>query len=1229
MAKRGDAVQTTLLGLAIAFIVVIVAALVAPLVIDWNHFRSTFETEASRLTGLSVHVNGTIDARILPSPRLKLHDIEVGEAGRAPLLRAGSLDLEVRFGPLVRGDIQATQAHLVSPQITLGLDRSGAVDWPAVTRQFRPDELSVSRLSIEDGSITFADAASGGRLTLQKLSFAGDVRSLLGPFQGEGTFAVGDAPFSYRIAGSSTGADSGLKIRLSVDPSDAPLTTSLDGVVSFDHGAPQFDGALSVVRPVGAALSNGERVLSDPWQASATVHATPTAASLKDVAFQYGPDERAINATGKADLTFGDHPRFDGEVLALDINVDRAVAAPDVTHQPPLLMLKNFVEAVVPAVKLPLPGKIGVNVAALTVGGTTMQSLHGMLRFDDAGWSLDGVELRAPGLTAVTFSGRLATTAQGLTFSGPGTLESADADTLLAWLSGRGARASGGMRVLHARGDVSIAGERFAVAGLTAALDQESVAGRFAYTWPEAGHPAIVEADLNATKLDLDALTTFVKTAADDDGFALPHQGSLKLDIGKVIFAGVDALGVKAQAKFDAGALQIEHLSIGDLGNAAFDVSGRIDELSSQPRGRVSIDLDAGALSGLTQLIARFAPRAADVMRRAADRLAPAKVHATLTVDRAATGSNAKLDLSGQVGLLRVALNGEASGEPARLADANVRIDGRLDADDGTALTALFGLDRVIGVDQLPGRVTLSATGPLAGELRIDADAATSGATAAVRGTLRLSGDQPPTGAVQVLASAADIRPLQQAMTGQADNAVPVSARAAVTVNGAAVSLTQIAIAAGKASARGRLTVNLGSPPTIDGDIGADNVDGAWLTAMLLGLPRQASNAAGLWSSQQVGAGAFGAMNGAVNFTFDHTAFTPTLIASDLKGVAQFRPSEIAMNNLDGNLAGGHVSGALVFRHDADGVGGRGQLALTDADAATLLAADKNTVDARLTLKADVDGIGATPAALVRALHGGGTVALNDAHIGSFDPAAFAAAVQAAGQSTTIDPAKIQPAVNAALTNGKITVPQGNAATTITGGKVNIANVSLPAQNGAALALSGALDLNTLSVDARFVLSAPPPAHALITTRPELAVSLKGPLAAPVRTLDMAALNGWLTQRASELLNRQLESLEVSGRAEAIGRAVRPDLPIIHPVPAGTMVEVGLPPPIPSARGSDMLQPDALPSGLPAVGVPAAGATGSMPTPKPRPPVVSQPPATIVPHAGGPAASAPLNLLRP
>src|SRR6202042_2791499 len=127
-----------------------------------------------------------------------------------------------------------------------------------------------------------------------------------------------------------------------------------------------------------------------------------------------------------------------------------------------------------------------------------------------------------------------------------------------------------------------------------------------------------------------------------------------------------------------------------------------------------------------------------------------------------------------------------------------------LDANDGTVLAALFGVDRLLGVDQLPGRATLTANGPLNGDIRVDGELAGSGLDAAVRGTLQVQGETAPKAVFQMLATAADLRPLQQAMTGQAGDAVPVSARAAVAVSGTDLSFTQIAASAGKSAARGR-----------------------------------------------------------------------------------------------------------------------------------------------------------------------------------------------------------------------------------------------------------------------------------------------------------------------------------------------------------------------------------------------------------------------------------------
>ena len=253
-----------------------------------------------------------------------------------------------------------------------------------------------------------------------------------------------------------------------------------------------------------------------------------------------------------------------------------------------------------------------------------------------------------------------------------------------------------------------------------------------------------------------------------------------------------------------------------------------------------------GSLPAWRRSPANLRRRPADFCRRVADRLAPAKVHAVVTVGHAATGgSTAKLDLNGQLGLMRLALNGDADGEPSQPGAAHLHLDSRLDADDGMALAALFGVDRLLGVDQLPGRATLTADGPLNGDIRVDGELAGSGLDAAVRGTLQLHGDAAPKATLQMLATAADLRPLQQAMTGQAGDAVPVSARAAVAVSGTDLSLTQIAVAAGKSSANGHLARQLASPVAIDGDVTADNVDGARIVALLLGLPQQAPGLAG------------------------------------------------------------------------------------------------------------------------------------------------------------------------------------------------------------------------------------------------------------------------------------------------------------------------------------------------------------------------------------------------
>src|ERR1700760_2705789 len=185
---RGDPVQTTLLGLAIAFIIALIAALVGPYFIDWDQFRPQFEAEASKIIGAPVRVAGKLDARLLPSPSLRLRSVVVGGgASDFAKVRADKLDVEFSLGSLMRGEWRATELTINGMALDLGLDPQGRIDWPASSGKFNLGTLSIDRLNLT-GRIALHDAASRGTLELNDIAFSGDVRSLAGARGGGGHY---------------------------------------------------------------------------------------------------------------------------------------------------------------------------------------------------------------------------------------------------------------------------------------------------------------------------------------------------------------------------------------------------------------------------------------------------------------------------------------------------------------------------------------------------------------------------------------------------------------------------------------------------------------------------------------------------------------------------------------------------------------------------------------------------------------------------------------------------------------------------------------------------------------------------------------------------------------------------------------------------------------------------------------------------------------------------------
>jgi AsmA family/AsmA-like C-terminal region len=1197
-------VQTTLLGLAIALILALVTALVGPLFIDWNSYRGEFETRASRLTGLDFHVTGAIDARLLPTPTVVLEGIEFGRPEEGSKVRARMLRIEFALGALVRGEWRIAEARLEGPELTAGLDGSGRLAWPVPKLGFDVEGVSIARLLIQDGRASLADGAIDAGLVLDQLEFTGEVRSLAGPVKGEGSFVIAGQRYPYRLSTSRIAEDSGARVRFAVDPIDQPLAAEADVTVWIERGVPRFEGSVQFARAVGRAPAGAQSLIVEPWRVNSRIKGDSASAALEQIEFQYGPDDRAIKLSGGANLTFGAQPKVSGALSSSQIDLDRLLALPQAVRQRPFAAVKTLAESVIAATRLPIPAALSINAESVMLGGAALTRVGANLAVDADGVDIKSLELRAPGMTQMRVGGRLGATATGVQFVGSSRLEANDPRALVAWLTGRGDEQTASVGPLRIGGDVALGSDAITLDGLKLEFDRMTVAGRLAYAWASDDRPARLDVALTAPEIDFDRVHAVAKAVLGDSTFDLPREGALSLKIARAVVAGIEAKQTDVSMRADANGFEIERLAIADFGGAGLAVKGRIDGKTQSSRGVVALDLDVRGLDGVMALLEKVAPQTAEQLRRASGRLTPATLRASLSVDPATAGSaNAKLKIEGRAGSFRVALQGDAgtAGDAfklenlAALAAAKLNLSGRLDADDGAALIELIGLDRFIAVDKRPARLVVAAKGPLDGDLGVDAQLAAGALNVATKGTIRVPVRASPSAELNLKVTNANIRSPRPA-AGRASELLPASATARLAWNEGMLRFSEVVGTVAGASVGGRLALGMQQQPiTVDGDIELGSVDLPAAVALAIGVPAQGT-ASGAASSAGAAASASGtafgpwpaepfeqglaALSGQIAVKSARVALTPKLAARDVRGVVRFGESELALEGIDGSIAGGRVAADLTFLRRAEGLAARGQLRLTGANAGELLPGERS-LSGRLTLDVSAEGSGMSPVALVGSLAGSGSFTLESARAARLDPAAFDTVIRAVDQGLPIDAIKVRDRMDGALASGGLTVTLAEGAIAIDAGQARLSNPVVRAQRGD-LAVSGSVNLAEAAIDARLTLFGSGGAGAPADTRPEIGIALKGPIDTPKRTIDVAALTSWLALRAVEQQSKKLDVLE--------GRA-----PVPPPVPAAVNT-TSVPKPSPAAPAAEGVQ--ALP---PPIDIRPAPTPRAPRTPRPQP----------------------------
>lgn len=549
-----------LTAVAAILIVLLVAALVAPFVVDWTDHRRQIDARLTEAAGISVHTEGDIGLRLLPSPRLRLATVLIGgDDGReGSTARLDGLDLELGLLPLAQKVLKITDLHLDRADVTVTTDASGALSLP-VARQAtgRSWTVAVDKLSLAEGTLRIVDE-DGKRTTLAPLTVLADGADLKGPWRIQST--IGNFPL--RIVTGTPEADGRLRVKVTGGGDTYPRV-EFEGLV----GSTVEGSAKIGIGPPGQALDSG---LPVPVSLSGSLSGPLRDLKVKAAVLEVAEGPKSMRFEGSGSLAARD-PRLSLALRAAHLDADAFLNSP--AGKAALQQGgRGFGQ------RWPLPTDLAFSVDGVTLGNEETGSLKAAVTIDRNGAALKHFSAVLPGKSRVSFVGNDNASLSHL--FGRLTLDVEQPEPLASFLAGLNgpatfARLSGG-KPFKAQGELIATDDVFAARDLRWTSGDASLSGTVRFAPPEKeGDRARLQAQLTARGYDLALLPSLDGLRRNLAALDL----SLALDARDVRYGAGLRTGSTLQARLmaDGTGLTIDTLDVANVAGADASASGRID----------------------------------------------------------------------------------------------------------------------------------------------------------------------------------------------------------------------------------------------------------------------------------------------------------------------------------------------------------------------------------------------------------------------------------------------------------------------------------------------------------------------------------------------------------------------------------------------------------------------------------------------------------------------------
>ncbi|MCT7375049.1 AsmA family protein [Chelativorans salis] len=1119
-------------------VLALTAALVAPYFIDWTNYRDEFEREAGRVLGRDVRVEGTARARLLPFPSVTFTDVVVdGESGEAAMT-VDEFSMDAELAPFLSGELLIFDMRLVRPSASLEVGPSGRIDWAMrPSSPFDPRQVTLEKVTISDGTIAIHQQASGRTIQLSNIDAELSARTLAGPWRVNGALAVDGMPVALSASTGTVGEEGAMRVRVSAEPRDYPLSLEADGQAQFVEGEGRYAGTfrLRTVRTEAGDAADDRAQADNPGnRVTGRFALDHERLNVEEFRFETGPEIDPYTAEGEAVVELGAEPSFsitaDGAQIRFGGPAEEGGAMPGLSADERFAALTKFVTDLP---KPAIPGVIAVNLPAIVAGDTTIRNIRLRAEPEENGWKIGSLAATLPGRTRFEGEGLLAT-ADDLAFTGNMVLAVGQPSGFAAWLAKDVDEA---IRRLPAAGfsaDVALTAERQRFDDLELILGDARFRGSVDRRSPADARPSLA-LSLTGDRLDVDGMRAFASLFVDEAGRnrLADHDVDLEIAAGPVSAEGLTAERLDTALRLRAGELEIDRLTIGGLAEANISATGQISGIGEEPTGRLDAAVVAVDLAPLVDLLAERFPdnRLLAALNRRASLYPGLLEDAELDVVASATdngGESAGLAVSakGEAGGTVFSLSASGEGVLSEAAEARFTTNFTGRNEEAASLYALFGLPALpLGLAG-EAEAELSATGTLAGGLETSFRFSGEGFSA------HFDGDVTP--------QDEDISVLGKAQL-EAEDLEPWLAAAGVSLPGFGYGLPaelsadidygeDLAVISG-------LTGSV-AESVVSGDLNGTLRDGK---PHFTGALRLGALDLGVAAEMVVGSAAFDGdgdvwpeapfrQGVSTPFSADVELATETLwlgnaaTAEDASLRLRLDADGLAVSDLSAKLLGGTVEGLAELSNN-EGTGlFNAQLALRGAPLQTLLPGAGIAGEADLS--ASLTANGKSVNGMAASLAGSGSAALKDLVINKLDPQALPKILaRADALGTEIDASQVADFAPELVRGGTFEAGATELAFSVANGVARTPPVQLRTE-GALMSAEAAADFRDRTVSASGSLTYEAGREAVVGSDPMVRFAVQGPPGEAEFQLDIEPLAQFLTQRALEREQARVEHMQ-------------------------------------------------------------------------------------------------------